>query len=58
MSWYGSELGSVPSVPVGLAAGPATGGYWIANADGSVTAFHAPSYGSASGGTPDAIAGL
>jgi hypothetical protein len=31
---------------VGIAADPATGGYWEVASDGGIFAFHAPFYGS------------
>lgn len=38
--------------PVGLAADPATGGYWILKSNGGVDSFHAPWYGSLNGKLP------
>jgi hypothetical protein len=34
---------------VGIAADPATGGYWIAKSNGGVNNYHAPWYGSLAG---------
>jgi hypothetical protein len=44
----------------GLAADPATGGYWILKSDGGVDAFSAPWYGSMRGQLPagQAVTGI
>src|SRR5208337_2925213 len=41
--WYGSDAKNIPAgvTAVGLAADPATGGYWILNSNGAVAGFHA-----------------
>jgi len=45
---YGApKPGSLSAPIVGMAVDHATGGYWLAAADGNVYGFHAPSYGSA-----------
>jgi hypothetical protein len=38
---------------VGMAADPATDGYWLVAADGGVFSFHAPFYGSMGGRAGD-----
>ena len=44
---------------VGIAADPATTGYWLVSAGGRVFAFDAPIYGSIAGyGIADAMAGI
>ncbi len=45
----GPPAGSLPAPIVGMAVDKATGGYWLAGADGSVHAFHAPFFGDAVG---------
>jgi hypothetical protein len=49
--WYGSDAGKLPAgvTATGIAADPATGGYWILKSDGGVDAFAAPWYGSLAG---------
>jgi len=42
---------------VGLAADPATGGYWILKSNGGVDAFSAPWYGSMAGQPVTGITG-
>jgi peptidoglycan/xylan/chitin deacetylase (PgdA/CDA1 family) len=62
---HGSDAAKLPPgvTAVGLAADPATGGYWILKSTGGVDAFHAHSLGSLAGKIParstvTAIAGL
>jgi hypothetical protein len=57
-------VGKLPAgvTPVGVAADPATGGYWILKSNGGVANFNAPWHGSltgklAAGQTVTAIAG-
>lgn len=52
--WYGSDAGKLPGgvTGVGIAADPATGGYWIVRSDGVVDGFGAPSHGSLAGHVP------
>ena len=51
---YGSDASELPAgvMAVGLAADPATGGYWILDSDGEVHGFHAPLHGSMAGIIP------
>jgi DNA-binding beta-propeller fold protein YncE len=46
--WHGSLAGKLPAgvTPTGIAADPATGGYWVLKSDGGVSNFNAPWYGS------------
>jgi hypothetical protein len=52
--WYGSDNGKLPTgvTAVGIAASPATGGYWILRSNGGVNNFKAPWYGSLNGQLP------
>jgi hypothetical protein len=52
---YHGSLGGTDSV--GAAIDPATDGYWLATADGSVTGFDAPNYGSAHSAIVGIVAG-
>ncbi len=49
--WHGSDAGKLPAgvSPVGLAADPASGGYWILKSNGGVDNYNAPWYGSLAG---------
>jgi len=51
---YGSNARSLPHgvTALAIAADPATGGYWIADSDGSVAGFRAPRHGSLAGHVP------
>jgi hypothetical protein len=57
--WYGSDAGRLPNgvTATGIAADPATGGYWILKSDGGVDSFHAPWSGSMRGHDVTGIAG-
>jgi peptidoglycan/xylan/chitin deacetylase (PgdA/CDA1 family) len=46
--YYGAITGKLPAgvTAVAIAIAPATGGYWILESNGTVTAFHAPARGS------------
>ena len=57
--WYERFLGVFLAVEVagGLAANPATGGYWTLTASGAVTAIRAPWHGAPRGRAVTAIAG-
>jgi peptidoglycan/xylan/chitin deacetylase (PgdA/CDA1 family) len=52
--WYGSDAGQLSGgvTAVGIAADPATGGYWVLRSDGTVDGLHAPSDGSLAGHVP------
>lgn len=54
---YGSDAGQLRAgvTAVGLAADPATGGYWILTSTGGVDSFHAPWHGSLAGKIPAGI---
>ena len=56
-TWYGSMGGKLPAAvtAVGLAADPATGGYWILKSNGGVDGFNAPWYGSLANHVPAGI---
>jgi peptidoglycan/xylan/chitin deacetylase (PgdA/CDA1 family) len=51
---FGSDAGQLPRgvTAVAIAGDPATGGYWIAQSNGAITAFHAPRRGSLTGLVP------
>ena len=51
---YGSDMGHLPTgvTATGIAADPASGGYWVLKSDGGVDAFAAPWYGSLAGHIP------
>jgi hypothetical protein len=53
-TWYGSMGGKLPTgvTAAGIAADPATGGYWILKSNGGVNEFNAPWYGSLSNKVP------
>jgi peptidoglycan/xylan/chitin deacetylase (PgdA/CDA1 family) len=53
-SWYRSAAAKLPAGvrAVGLAADPATGGYWILKSNGGLDNFHAPWHGSLHGKIP------
>ncbi len=62
LGWQGTSGGSSVAkivnrlraglTAVGLAADPATGGYWVLKSNGGVDNHHAPWYGSLNGGIP------
>jgi peptidoglycan/xylan/chitin deacetylase (PgdA/CDA1 family) len=51
---YGSNARQIPTgvTAVAIAGDPRTGGYWIADSDGSVAGFHAPMHGEMTGKVP------